>query len=553
MATKSVVQSVAPACRHLGLATDPFQHAEGPTEEHRCYLWMQRDLIDQDHQRNYCLSSHHADCPWLQISMPCKSARGGGSAGEGLARVLEDSGRRAGRAIAAFSMIVAAQAWVLLRALAVRIWANTPVAMARAWRALAPGAGGALRGIGRGGLRSGNAILQFPGKRRTLSKAKAGPAEDFPMLMRLGRAANKSGRRKEAHLCFSRAVALDGASEEAWLWMAATADDPAEAQGCLEKALAINPDSGRGRAQLAGLSKPAVPARQNDVEVLEEGISASVLVDQGLKAMDEGNEDRAHHLFAAATDSDRSSETAWFWRAKTATDLAEVITCLRRVLELNPDNQKAQASLRWATDRQRADGDRQRMLNARSQGPIARTSYTKPEPPPPPAILHVASLGYMLLGLLWTAPAVLLLLDDGVASQYRKIGLLPLLNLPYWSSSIPGLTEGLVPEFNLFYAVPVVLAFLCFVAMETLSAPGRINSLYVALVTGASAAAAGFFVARQPALGTLLVLSIVNGGAVLAGRLIHGRRLRRQTSGDSAGALENAQLVGAGQSKAVRV
>lgn len=546
MTTTSKVPSASPKCRHLGLASDPFQHAETATAEHRCYLWMQRDLIDQDHQKNYCLSSHQTECPWLQISMPCKGSHMARGPSRGPGSALKGGGRRAGLAIVSFSRLVADRAWVLLRTVAAWLSENVPIIMARVWRALAPGALAALRGIGSGVRRSGSAVARSRGKRETVKEVTLDPDGDFPMLMSLGREANKAGRRKEAHLCFSKAAALDATSEEAWLWMAATAGDPGEAQGYLEKALTINPASGKGRAQLGDFRKPAAPAVHSETVAVEEGISAYVLIDQGVKAMDEGNEDQAHHFFAAATESERSSESAWFWRAKTSTDLAEVITCLERVLELNPDNEKAQASLKWATERRRADSNRQRMAYARTQGPASRL-YTKPEPARPPAILQLASLGYMFLGLLWIAPAILLV-DGSLATPYRKIGFLPFLNAPYWSSSIPDLTEGLIPEFNLFYVVPVLLALLSLVAMDTPSSPSRVNAVCVALVAGASVAAAVSFVPGQPALGTLLVLSSVTGMTALSGRLIHRRRLQRQAIQASEGVSKNAHLIGSSQS-----
>src|SRR5438093_13473994 len=64
-------------CPHLGLATDPFIHIAEPSREHRCYLWMQRDRIDQAHQQRYCLTAAYSTCPWLAVSH-----RAGASDGE---------------------------------------------------------------------------------------------------------------------------------------------------------------------------------------------------------------------------------------------------------------------------------------------------------------------------------------------------------------------------------------------------------------------------------------------------------------------------------------
>jgi hypothetical protein len=43
------------ACPHLGLAGDPFVHRDQPAEEHRCYVYLQRDRVDLTHQCSFCL------------------------------------------------------------------------------------------------------------------------------------------------------------------------------------------------------------------------------------------------------------------------------------------------------------------------------------------------------------------------------------------------------------------------------------------------------------------------------------------------------------------
>ena len=67
---KAKRQAELPVCPHLGSATEPLSHGGGPTPEHRCYLWMQGDRVDLAHQKNYCLSSEHASCPWLAMKPP---------------------------------------------------------------------------------------------------------------------------------------------------------------------------------------------------------------------------------------------------------------------------------------------------------------------------------------------------------------------------------------------------------------------------------------------------------------------------------------------------
>jgi len=547
------VQTSTLACSHLGLSDDPLVHEEQPSTEHRCYLWMQRDMIDRSHQENFCLSGNHDACPWIQVSSPGRSSAKNGkrqqvtgySPGGPLRTVLFTTAR--------LVMAGARRAAVLLRLLAAWIWANVRRAAPILWKALVSVAGAVARRITRAGKDSGKRLPQLHVKQRSPQTNDQMQGADFEMLMRLGRKANRSGRRKEAYLCFSRAVALDESSEEGWLWMAATAETPADAQLCLERALTLNPASEKGRTALASLARSVAPVVQEVDDTPNDGLSASMLVDAGIKAMNQHNEDSAHHFFAAATEADRSNETAWSWRARTATDLAEAITCLEQVLEINPDNTKAQASLKSAMERQRMEKERQSLAYAMPQQTPFGASYLKPDPPQPPALLQVASMGYMLLGLLWSAPLVLLLLDDSLAALYHRIGLLPLLDIPYQSSAVLGL-QDIVPEFNLYLLVPGALAVLCFIAMETLSSARRIAYFYVALVSGTSIYATVRFIADQPAASWgLLAVGYTSAMIALTGQFIYRRRLRRQRNGEANKKTAHAGLAVARQSKAAQV
>ncbi|HLY64653.1 MAG TPA: hypothetical protein VKU60_03880 [Chloroflexota bacterium] len=54
-------------CRYLGVAGDALRHEYYPTSTHRCHLWGQREQIDLQHQRSYCLTDAHRRCPWLSV------------------------------------------------------------------------------------------------------------------------------------------------------------------------------------------------------------------------------------------------------------------------------------------------------------------------------------------------------------------------------------------------------------------------------------------------------------------------------------------------------
>lgn len=505
---------------------------------------MQRDRIDLDHQQGYCLSGNHRNCPWLHISLPCEGGKRKVQAAE-IAGSLGHGSRTAAlaiaRVVAAGSRASAAQLWVFL------LWAraNVPRGIAWSWKEVSPVARAAATTLRRAAISLARGsmklrpVLRQAGTSRQKADVAPRPAgapvtaaaasEDFSMLIQLGKEANRAGRRKEANLCFSRAAAADPASEEAWLWMAATSDEPEVAMACLEKALAINPASGKARTQLAGLTPPAPAVKREPEEAVGAGVAAPKLLQLGISALDAGNEDRAYQYFASATKADTSDEAAWFWRAKTSTDLAEVIGCLDRVLEINPRNEKARASLNWALDRQRTDRTRQRFVSNAAPATAAPTFYEEPEPQPQP-LLKLASFAYFLLGLTWMAPGLYPLLDGPQASFYRKLAVLPVVRLPYLTPADAGLAELSVPEFNLFYLVPLLVGFLSFIAMESLGNENRAVTFSLVLTSAISIAGAGLFVAALVPATVLIAWSTLAGTSALLGRAVQRRRSR-----DSAG------------------
>ncbi|HLB13274.1 MAG TPA: tetratricopeptide repeat protein [Dehalococcoidia bacterium] len=540
---RTTKQSEPTVCRHLGLAQDPFQRQDIAAEEHRCYLWMQRDRIDVDHQNGYCLSIYHRNCPWLHISLPCHTglkkswteAVNSRLDGDAWDLLLEAAG-------------VAAQgaAWAAARLAPLIRWAaaNTPRALIALWVRISPLLAAGARNLGKGAVRLLRAAFRRLRARRQPHRAQPEyrpvalepmPAErvsleaqDFSMLMRLGREADRAGQRKQAHLLFSKAAALNAASEEAWLWMAATTDDSEAAMASLEKALAINPTSGKARAQLADLTQPPSQAKPERSEALGLDLTPPKLIDHGISALDAEDEARAYQFFVSATEAEPGNEAAWFWRAKTAADLGEVISCLERVLEINAFNEKARASLNWALDRQQADVKRQRFVST-LPAPLRPTVPSSPDPERQ-HLLVFSSRAYMALGFLWAAPFLFSLLDGSMQSIYLKLAFLPVIRVPYLPPSALGLSDIPVPEANLFYAAPLFLAFLAFSVTEKLWNGGRVVSLYVALVTGASIAATGLLVVGEVSPRVMIAMSALAGLLGLAGRITLHRDSRARSA-----------------------
>jgi len=69
-------------------------------------------------------------------------------------------------------------------------------------------------------------------------------------LVARGIAAAEAGDKEQARIYLLRALAVDENNEEAWLWRGGLADDPQESVMCLERALAINPQSERAQEGL---------------------------------------------------------------------------------------------------------------------------------------------------------------------------------------------------------------------------------------------------------------------------------------------------------------
>jgi tetratricopeptide (TPR) repeat protein len=88
-------------------------------------------------------------------------------------------------------------------------------------------------------------------------------------------------------------------------------------------------------------------------KIKQSGIAqVASLIALGRRLAEAGQWPWAHRLFVHATKLDPANEEAWMWRAGIASDASETIVCLKRVLELNPQNEQAQAGLRWAVSKQ---------------------------------------------------------------------------------------------------------------------------------------------------------------------------------------------------------
>ena len=419
------------SCPHLGHATDPFGHGSVPSDDHRCYLYMQRDRVDLLHQKSFCLSTAHHKCPWLMIRRPDAPP----PLGQRL-RGLLSAGPR--------------QAW----AFATATLRRTPAAASSGFRAFAGAAGRSMHIVDAGMSHLARAIghvardlvrvLALVLSR--LGKAVWAVLADLWALTQRGdtavaflaRAIRTTSRglwsllRIPVRLLASIAAALSArwqARREVKLDRAAVAPVPSQAAPPLSQAAPplsqaapIQPflDERQALAELfPGLAEaealaeamltqapaseePVAPeppplvaepvaepalasaAKVEPTEVITQRLEAPLarfeqllarletLVSDGVAALDRGQDELAYELFLKATEQPaklaekaapelRSQHTslmtrAWFWRAKTAETVEEVVDTLDQALRYEPDNLQIQAHLAWA--RQRLDREK---------------------------------------------------------------------------------------------------------------------------------------------------------------------------------------------------
>ena len=140
---------------------------------------------------------------------------------------------------------------------------------------------------------------------------------------------------------------------------------------------------------------------EEDVHVVEpEPMEpAEALLARGIAAVNAGVD--GYPLFKAATKSDRTSVAAWFWRAKTAETLDEVVDCLMRANGLEPHNELIADNLAWASARRDASKTAEDAARAAAKRPVAPTQVPLHRRPS-----HISQVACAIGGLLRTTAAL---------------------------------------------------------------------------------------------------------------------------------------------------
>jgi hypothetical protein len=320
----------------------------------------------------------------------------------------------------------------------------------------------------------------------------------------------------------------------------------------------------------AAAQAPAAPsftAHVDEVEVISERLKAPLarfeelvarleeLVSEGVSALDRGQDNLAYELFLKATQQpanmvDKAADPAlrnqhtslmtraWFWRAKTAETVEEVVQTLEEALRYDPNNLQIEAHLAWA--RQRLE--REQRLERVDEMPL-KPVVTRPGESSRgsrvlsslgEAIRLVGGVAALALAALWMTTALLPALTRVLANlPPADQALVQRFVLTLNAAALPG--QGHLPlpmlHYDLGLSLPFVMAFsFVFTARGLMDGDGwaRTTGLLLAGVGGWLCAAA---VTNPDAsrLGLALCVGIII--AAVVGRFDSPRVMPRASAG----------------------
>lgn len=183
-------------------------------------------------------------------------------------------------------------------------------------------------------ISSNDSAVSFFEKEDIENTASKPISDEVLEMLRSGIKAAQSGNRAEARHLLLRVTEADPKNENAWLWLASISEYPEELLVFLNNVLDINPENKRA-LEWAKATK---------------SLLAKTFVQRGIEADKENRRDLARQCFLQAVVHDSRNEMAWLWLASIADSREEKTAHLQRVLEINPKNEMALASLKSAKD-----------------------------------------------------------------------------------------------------------------------------------------------------------------------------------------------------------
>ncbi|HYJ90844.1 MAG TPA: response regulator, partial [Pyrinomonadaceae bacterium] len=167
--------------------------------------------------------------------------------------------------------------------------------------------------------------LQWSGSTKTLLSKT---------LVQRGIDANEDGRREFAMQCFDQALSYDNRNVTAWLWLASLADSESRKMEYLRHVLMLEPDNETAKSAIAEV----------DAE------SRATLFAGAAKAAVAGDASSALAILDKIETRWPDNKEAWIVRSHLAVAFEDKMAAWSRVLEFDPHNQYASASLeslRW--------------------------------------------------------------------------------------------------------------------------------------------------------------------------------------------------------------
>jgi tetratricopeptide (TPR) repeat protein len=175
-----------------------------------------------------------------------------------------------------------------------------------------------------------NSVLKInPNNERAIEWAKATKTLLSKTFVQRGIDASKEIQKDFAKQCFLQAIVHDNQNEMAWLWLASVSDSEEEKASYLQKVLNINPENATAQASLKSIKK------QKADLLLEKAFAAAVEEENG-QALERIQEVLKHLP---------EMEDAWVLKSFLMSSRSEKIKCFEKVLEINPENNLAQANL----------------------------------------------------------------------------------------------------------------------------------------------------------------------------------------------------------------
>jgi len=139
--------------------------------------------------------------------------------------------------------------------------------------------------------------------------------------LRAGMAECQAGNKPAARRWLLELTEDEPENEQAWLWLGNAAERPQEAVAYLERALDLNPENLRAAQSIQ-----------------------TYRLNAGVADYKAGDLESARRYFAAAVEQDARHVPALFWLAHLAEAPQDALAYLERILEVEPDNARAQQS-----------------------------------------------------------------------------------------------------------------------------------------------------------------------------------------------------------------